>query len=131
MKGGRGFTLIEMMLAMVLVAVGTVAALELFQQAQAGSTDGEFSARATYLSQECLEALRNQTYAGLTVGSGVLSSVSGCGSSASGLPQGSRSVTVTEPYVNQLKRLAVTISWTGIGSGSASNVVLYTYVSNI
>ena len=128
--GRHGFTLLEMMLAMLLFAVGTVAAVELFHRAQAGSADGEYVLVATYSAQQCLESLRNVAYGSLTIGSGVLTSVTGCGTSASGLPSGSRSVSVSSPFTN-LKQVTVTVTWTVQGSGGTTNVSLQAYRSNV
>jgi len=116
------------MLALVLFATGTVAAAELFHRAQAGSADGEHMWIATYRAQECMEALRNLTFAGLTVGSGVLTSVTGCATSIAELPSGSRSVTVASTNAN-LKQVSVTVSWTA--PGGTTNAVLQTYRSNV
>ena len=116
------------MLALVLFAVGTVALAELFHRAQVGNDDGEFTFLATNLAQQCLETLRNLTFGSLTVGSGVLSSVTGCSASPSGLPSGSRSVTVASTTTN-LKQITVTISWAA--PGGTTNVAFGTYRSNI
>jgi len=123
-----GFTLLEMMLAIVLFAVGTVAAMEVFHRAQVGSDDGEYVFRATNLAQQCLETLRNIVFGSLTVGSGVMGSVTGCSASPSGLPSGSRSVTVTSTNAD-LKQITVTVSWAA--PGGTTNVVLQSYRSNI
>ncbi len=124
----RGFTLLEMMLALVLFAGATVAAMELLHRAQASSTEGEFVLLATYQVQLCLENLRNVSYASLTVGSSVMTGTNGCGTSVASLPSGSRSVTITQPYTN-LRQVAVTVSWTA--PGGTPNVVLQTYRSSI
>ena len=128
-----GFTLLEVMLALVLFAVGTVAAMSLIHQAQMGSRDGEFDLIATYRAAECLESLRNVTYPTLTVGSGVMTGTPQCGADVAELPQiaggNERSVTIVQPFTN-LKQIMVTISWAAPGSGSA-DVALQTYRSGI
>ena len=122
-----GFTLLEMMLALVLFAAGMGAILDLCHRAQAGATDGEHVLIATSLSQQCLEALRNVSFSSLTVGSGVMSGTTGCGS-VSGLPSGSRSVTISQPFTN-LKQISVAVSWDA--PGGSTNVTLQTYRSNV
>ncbi len=117
------------MLALVLFSIGTVAAIELVPRAQAGARDGEYVLLATYRAQECLETLRNSTYASLTVG-GDMSGVNGCGTSVSELPSATRSVTISAtPYTN-LRQITVTVSWTPPGSGS-TNVAVQTYRSGV
>lgn len=130
MVADAGFTLLEILLALVLFGGATVAAMELLHRAQANSTDGELVLLATYQAQLCVENLRNVSYASLTVGSGVMSGANGCGTSVSSLPSGSRSVTISQPYTN-LKRVAVTVSWTTQGGGSSTNVALQTYRSGV
>ncbi len=126
-----GFTLLELMIALVMFAVGTLAAMEVFHRTQAGADDGEYVLLATNLAQQCAEALRNVAYASLIVGSSVMSSVSGCGSSVSGMPSGSRSVTISQPYTN-LKQVRVTVTWTPPGSGAnTTNVALQSYRAGV
>ena len=117
----RGLTLLEMMLALVVFAVGSVSAMELFHRAQLGSTDGEEVLIAVQLAQRRLEEIRNTAYSSLA------SESKASVSSPSGFSQFSRQVTVTTPYTN-LKQLVVTVSWTA--PGGETNVALQTYRSN-
>ena len=116
-----GFTLLEVMLALILFAVGTVAAVELLRLAQANAAQGENTLIATYLAQRRLEELRNVAYGSLaneakaTVGS------------PAGYSRFSRQVTVTTPYGN-LKQLVVTIYWNA--PGGETSLSLQTYRSN-
>ena len=117
-----GFTLLEMVLALVLFAVGTVAVMDLLHRAQLGSADGERVMIATQLAQRRLEELRATVYASLADES--KASIS----SPSGFDRFSRKVEVTTPYTN-LKQVVVTVYWTG--AGGETNVSLQTYRSNI
>ena len=118
----RGFTLLELMLALVLLAVGVLACVDLMHRAQAGSTDGENVLIASHLAQARLEELRNVAYASLAdeAKAGI--------SSPSGYSRFSRQVAVTTPYTN-LKQVVVTIYWTT--AGGETSVSLRTYRSNI
>ena len=116
----RGFTLLEMMLALVLFAVGTVAAMELLHRAQAGSTDGENVLIATQLAQRRLEELRNTTYASLA------NEAKASVTSPSGYTRFSRGVAVTTPSAT-LRQIEVTVYWAG--PGGETNVRLQTYRS--
>lgn len=127
----NGFTLLELMIALVVFAVGTLAAMDVLHRAQAGSTDGEHTLLATHAGQQCLEALRNIAYGSLTVGPGVMSGTIGCGATISSLPSGSRSVTISEQPSTNLKRLTVTVTWQPPGSGSTTNVALQTYRAGV
>ena len=117
-----GFTLLEMMLALVLFAVGTVAAMELFHRAQAGATDAENVMMATQLAQRRLEELRNVSYASLAT------EAKATITSPTGFTRFSREVTVTTPYAN-LKQVVVTTYWTGVGG--ETSVSLQTYRSGV
>ena len=123
-----GFTLLEMMLALVLFATGTVAVMELLHRAQAGSTDGENVLIATLLAQRCQESLRNVSYANLT---SQASSVCTVPVGAAFAPF-SRTVTVTAlastpPYnTASLSRVDVQMTWTTQGTGGTANVTFST-----
>jgi len=114
-----GFTLLEMMVAITLFAVGTFAVMELLHKGQAAQRDGENTLIATHLAQRCLEELRNVTYANLLTASCTM---------PSGFTPFSYGLTVTTPYTN-LRQLVVTVSWSAPG-GTAS-VNLQSYRSNV
>lgn len=118
----RGFTLLEMMLALALFAAGTVAVVELLQRAQAGVGDGESVLIAAHLASRRLEELRNTAYASLA------NETKASIASPSGYSRFSRAVTVTTPYTN-LKQLVVTVYWTA--TGGETNVSLRTYRSGV
>lgn len=116
----KAFTLLEMILAMVLFAVGTVALMTLMQRGQAAMTNGENVLIATQLAQRRLEGLRNVSYVSLV--SEAKTSVT----SPSGFTRFSREVTVTTPSAN-LKQEVVRVFWNG--PGGETNVALQTYRS--
>ena len=114
------------MLALVLFAVGTVAAVELFQRSQAGATDGENTLIATYLAQRRLEELRTVAYGSLSNESETAIS------NPSGYSRFCRDATITIPYTN-LKQVVVNIYWSDASCNTQPNtkVTLQTYRSNI
>ncbi len=121
-SSSSGFTLLEMMLALVLLAVGVLACIDLLHRAQAGGTDGENVLIASNLAQARIEELRNVAY-------GSLANETKAGiSSPSGYSRFSRQVAVTTPYTN-LKQVVVTVYWTA--AGGETSVALQTYRSNI
>ena len=111
------FTLFEMMLALVLFAVGTVAAVELLQRAQAGGTDAENTLMATGVAQRCLDELRSVSFGSLA---------SATCTAPSGFTQLTPTVTVT-PINTNLSQVAVTVSWRA--PGGPTDVALQTYRS--
>ncbi len=122
LRNGCGFTLLEIMLALVLFAIGTVAVIEVMQRAQAVTTDGENVLIATQLAHRRLEELRNVAYGSLA------NEAKGAIASPSGFARFSRQVTVTTPYT-YLKQVVVTVFWNA--AGGEPNVVLQTYHSNV
>ena len=121
-----GVTLLELLLAITLLATGIVAAVALFERAQAGAADGENSWIATHLAQSRLEELRTVAYGSLA------SEAEARITTPSGFSQFCREVTVTTPYTN-LRQLVVTVSWDPpdcLTSTSNANVSLQTYRSN-
>ena len=118
----RGFTLLELMLALVLFASGTVALVELLRQTEVGRTDGENILLATHLAQRRLEELRQTAY------SSVSDESKASVSSPSGFTRFSRQVAVTTPYTN-LKQVVVTVYWNA--PGGETNVSLQTYRANL
>ena len=126
----RGFTLLEMMLALVLFATGTIAAMELLHRAQAGATDGENVLIATQLAERCLEGYRRVPYAQL----GAASATTVCNIPASPAIFTSFSPTVTatpqtsvSPYnTASLTRLDVQVAWAAPGASTTTNVTLST-----
>ncbi len=117
----RGISLLEVLLAVILFAGGTVAIVGAVQQSHAGLADSENLLIATHLAQRRLEELRNTAYGSLANES--KASVS----SPSGFTRFSRAVTVTTPYTS-LKQVVVTVYWTT--PAGETNVSLQTYRSN-
>ena len=116
------FTLLEMMLALVLFAVGVVASMELIQRAHAGVAQGENVLIAAHLAQQRLEQLRN-------VGYGSLADESKAAiTDPAGFSRFSREVDVTPLHSDTLRQVAVTVSWTA--PGGTADVSLQTYRSN-
>ena len=117
----RGLTLLEVMFAVVLFALGTIAIMELLHRAQAGTADGENSLMALHLAQQRMEELRNIAYASLADESAA---------AVSGFSQFCRAVDVTanSPQTN-LTRVVTTVSWgcTSCASCLGGNVVLRSY----
>ena len=124
MLSRKGFTLLELMLALALFASGTVAIMELLRQAEASRTDGENILIATHLAQRRLEELRQTAYGSIDDES--KASVS----SPSGFDHFSREVEVTTPYTD-LKQIVVKVYWAVPGEDEETDVSLQTYRANL
>jgi prepilin-type N-terminal cleavage/methylation domain-containing protein len=117
-----GFTLLEMMLALVLFATASIAMMELLHRSQAGSTDGENLLIATHLAQARLEELRTTSYGSLADQIKTPLSVP--------YARFSREVDVTERYTD-LTEIIVRVYWNVPGEDTETSVELYAYRSNI
>ena len=112
------------MLALSLVAVGTIAAADLMQRAHGGFADGENVMTASHLAQRRMEELRNVAYASLA------SEAKASVTSPAGFTRFSREVTVTtltttSPYnSSNLKRVEVKVYWNA--PGGETNISLQT-----
>ena len=121
----HGFTLIEMMLALTLFAVGTLGVMSVMNEAQRGAADGETSLVGLQLAQKRLGELANVSYASLADES--KAQLSGSYSKFC------REVAVTTPYTN-LKQIVVTVTWNPpscLTNTNTNNEVLQTYRSSI
>lgn len=118
----RGFTLLEMLLALVLLAVGTIALVELLQKANQGIGGGENVLIATQLAQSRMEELRNTAYSSLSDESAA--SIS----SPSGFTRFTREVDVTQLHSDTLRQIDVTVSWAA--PGGTADVTLQNYRSD-
>lgn len=56
-RGRRGFTLLEMLLTMIVIAVGMMGVMQLFENAARGALQADLSGIATVLAREKLERI--------------------------------------------------------------------------
>lgn len=113
----KGFTLLEVLLAVVLLVFGVIVVAGLFANAFIASSDAENTAIAMNLAQKRLEEVGNINYASIADESKApVSDFSGF----------QRQVAVTEPLAD-LKQVTVTVYWTS--KGSEASLPLVTYIS--
>jgi prepilin-type N-terminal cleavage/methylation domain-containing protein len=113
-----GFSLLEILIALIIFTTGIVAIMGLFSQGLVGSVDEENTGIAVTLAQQRLEEIRN-----LDFDTGVVSEVK---AAVAGFPGFQREVIVTQPQTD-LKQLVVNTYWTD-KSGEVSTS-LTTYIS--
>lgn len=124
----RGFTLLEMMLALALFAVGTVAAMDVLHRAQTAATDGDNMLLALSLARRCQEGLRNVAYANLASQANTVCTIP----SGASFSRFTRTATVTpmtstSPYnTANLTQVDVQISWPTQGASGTTNVAIST-----
>jgi len=114
----RGFTLLEILIALVLFTVGVVVIAGIFSSGILSSSDAENTAIAMSLAQRRMEEIRNLAYADIA---------SEAKDDVSGFSGFQREVTVSEPEAG-LKQVIVTAYWTF--KGDEIGVPIQTYISS-
>jgi len=114
----RGFTLLEVLIATLLLTGGVLSIVGAFSSGMVTSGDVERVALALNLAQEKLEDIKNKTYANVA---------NEAQSAVSGFPVFQRQVAVTVLQTG-LKQVAVTVSWDT--KGGQADVALMTLVTN-
>jgi prepilin-type N-terminal cleavage/methylation domain-containing protein len=125
-RGARGFSLVELMIALVVLSIGIFAVGRLFPDGERGQTQDRLQSSAGYLAQEELERL-----SGLSWSDGELSlgrhpsgsAVQSCG--ANGRWSRWYLVEAMDAPLDDLKKLTVTVTWIG---SSGRTVAVSTYV---
>ena len=115
----KGFTLLEIMLAILLLGTGLAVLLQVVSAGLFAGGVNENEIIAANLAQEKIEELRNASYAGIA---DEIKAV------VTGFPAFQRSVSVTTPQAG-LKQVSVTVYWFAKASEMSINMV--TYVSDV
>ncbi|HJX04050.1 MAG TPA: type IV pilus modification protein PilV [Dehalococcoidia bacterium] len=126
LKKNAGFTLIEVMIALVILAVGllALATMQIVSvRSNAFSTEMTY---ATMLAQSRLEQIRNTSYDNVTPGT-VNENVS-ASASTKGMAYIVQRIVADNTPAADMKTVTLTINWTGSPAGSATGetTVLFT-----
>ena len=116
----RGVTLIETVVAMTLLSVGSIALIHMMSSGMFADTDLEQSIIAANLANERIEEIKNTSF-------GSISSGSETGSSIGFNMVDSRVVTVTST-ASDLKDVTAEVQWTV--KGGQQSVALQTYIAD-
>ena len=118
-KNENGFSLIELLIAMAILAVGMLAAASMQYSSIRNNAKGNIYTQANMLAKSQLEALKNQDIDALVVGTYNDPSPL----DVNGQPGGiyNRSWTITN-FGDQSRRIAVTVQWTK--RGRTDNIVI-------
>lgn len=118
----RGFTLVELLIAMIILTVGLLAVVGLFVAVIHGNASSKWVTAATALAEQEVERLKSLGYDALSVGTSASETIT-----LEGAGTFSRQYTVTEAATN-LKRIDVEVTWTDIG-GVSKEVNLATLIA--
>lgn len=118
-RRGKGLTLIELLIVVVLFSAGTIALLQIFSATLYGGSENQNTLIATGLAQEKMESIRNTPYASI---------VPEASAAVPGYTFFQREVVIATPIPN-LSEVDVNVYWTE-RSGDVK-ISLVTYVSDI
>ena len=119
MGNKRGFTLLETLLAVLLMSIGFVVLLQFLGTGLFAGSENENDLVALHLAQEKVEELRNKSYASVA---------NETKAAVSGFPVFQREVVITTPVAN-LKQATINVYWNS--KSNELHTTLVTYVSNI
>lgn len=120
LKTKHGLTLIEVMMAVFVLALSGIMLAAIFPTAQISRIKGVYSTYAVSLAQQRIEELRAAGYASVKVGN---TSVA-----VSDLPGGTETILITQ-YLPNIKKVQVSIVWEGYRKAGGT-VVLTTLLSD-
>ena len=117
-QGAAGFSFIELMIAMAILAMGMLAAVSMHVGSSRNNTKGNIYTQANMLAKAQLETLKNQDVLNLAVGGPYTDPNNPV--DAEGQPGGmyNRSWTI-ETLGTDARRLTVTVQWDRLGKTSS------------
>ncbi len=114
----KGFTLLEVLIAVVLFSAGFIILLEIISAGLFVGGQNEDEITALYLAQEKIEELKNASFASIAAEAKA---------AVSGFPALSRQVAISTPQSN-LDQITVTVYW--YAKDTETSFTMVTYVSN-
>ena len=125
----RGFTLIEMMIALVIISIGVLAVAQMFPTGSRAQVRDHLLTSANNYAQERIEDLSTRQWSDTALSVGRHPSATGTLSLG---PNGEwhlcYDVSQMAAPLNNLKKVAVTVSYQGAGMDSSRSVIATTYI---
>lgn len=107
----RGVSLVELMVAIVVLAVGVLAVFQLFPVGMRSQNDDRMFSRGTHFAQQELERLSGKAYGDIDLMLGT--HPSGSPESLTGGFQRSYVVEMLDEPMENVKKIDVTVTWSG------------------
>jgi prepilin-type N-terminal cleavage/methylation domain-containing protein len=130
----KGFTLVEVLIGMAVIAVGILSLMFGFRQSFAVVQVNRENLRATQILQEKTEMLRLYTWDQVTNGAFIPTNFSSSFNPAAGTNNtgvsysGTVTVTnapITETYSTDLRQVTISLTWTNGGEGHTRSMVTF------
>jgi type IV pilus assembly protein PilV len=122
MKNEQGFTLIEFLIAVMLLSIGLLGLVTLQSTAIRGNLDAKELTTAVFLAEKKMEELKNTSFGSLTLGTAndAHNPIDGSGQSGGIF---SRTWNI-QNYTgsSQMKQITVSISWTLAGKSHSASI---------
>jgi len=117
----KGMSLIELMVALVVLTIGILAVGQLFPTGARSQAQDQLLIRANYYAQEKVEALTGLSWADAALFDGRHPAGTACDTLGSGQWLRSYQVTTMTGKLDNLKKVDVTVSYFGAGQASRSS----------
>ncbi|MBI5170064.1 MAG: prepilin-type N-terminal cleavage/methylation domain-containing protein [Candidatus Eisenbacteria bacterium] len=124
----RGMSLVEVLVALVILSVGVLAVARLFPAGTRAQAQDHLTTSANDYAQEKIEQLTGMHWSDSTLSVGRHPAGSATETLGSGRWHRFYTVTAMNAPLDNLKRVDVTVTYSGAGKSSASSVVATTYV---
>ena len=124
----QGMSLVELMVALVVLSVGLLAVGRLFPTGARSQMQDQLLVSANYYAQERLEMLGSQTWSDATLADGRHPSATTADTLGNGRWTRYYTVTTLTGSLNNLKKVVVTVDYRGAGYATPRAVTATTYV---
>jgi prepilin-type N-terminal cleavage/methylation domain-containing protein len=124
-RGERGMTLVELSIALVILAIGILAVGQVFPKGSRDQVDNRHLSTAGFYAQEAIESLVAQEYGDTELTDGRHPAGTATEGLAGGKYRRFYTVATLPTPLNTVKRIDVSVYWTGYGQSDTVTAVTY------